>query len=82
MHWVPLIVESKYSSPISLSIKVDGSVLEATSLFAEIFLPLAKQTSIALSFSTIILITIALIIIAPPLDSMNLAGVIGRLSVN
>ena len=75
-----MIVESTSSSPISLSIKVVGSVLEATSLFAEICLPLAKQTPIALSFSIIILITLALVNMAPPLDSINLASAMGRLT--
>lgn len=70
-----------YTPPSTeIPLYMGGSVLEATSLFAQIFLPLARQTPIALSFSIIILITLALVIIAPPLDSMNLASAMGRLT--
>jgi hypothetical protein len=39
---------------------VDGSVLDATNLFAKKFLPLDKLTPTALPFSIIILVTLAL----------------------
>src|SRR5262245_12011257 len=62
------ISESTCSSPISLKINVNGSVLDAINLLAPIIFPFVSSTATALLFFNTILLAQELVIILPPFD--------------